>query len=491
MKASEFKISRNFDTCKFQSNKYEPSIILHPTERTSRANLMIEVFFNDELAAVIPCEKDYMIANVPVIAAKYREGSNFRDEETDGKSVFQLKLDDDPHLWCITPELVCQFISVLYHGTVAFNVSNAIGFCILSDLLGCSQFFEYGKAWVCENMKSEIVVDAWNCGGWFDESCLDFLKLSSEFDMDQLYNQISKLDVVKFTKFMDSLGDLKRIDAKMWSYLILEWISEQQENVENHMNLILRTSSNLIAEKHKLRYFLKIYNKLGNESLKMRCKEHFFNDVDMAIEKPQLSQHYLRYQLFKQIYIYQRDGTETPPDYCVPGYCVEEDCSRNWSEGCTSFENKTFQNVCLFSEAIDTQIPVLSWKLKIYYVRDYDSSCGDLIEMIGLTLHGSSAISKNNGPGYYWHVRDSVLLTEESEESASHQKSDEKIEPSIPYGSKLNEHDIVEMRYHQHKGELEFLVNEVSQGIAFTKITEQSYMFAVNLQWPTMVEIVE
>jgi len=251
---------------------------------------MIEVFFNDELAAVIPCDKKLMIANVPVIAAKYRDGSNFRDEETDGKSVFKLKLDDEPNLWCITPELVRQFISVLYLETVDFNVSNAIGFCILSDLWGCSQIFEYGKAWVRENMKSEIVVDAWNCGGWFDESCLEFLKLSSEVDMDQLYNQISKLDFVKFTKFMNSLGDLKRIDAKMLSYLNLEWISEQQQNVENHMNLILRTSLNLIAETHKFRYFLKIYDKLENESLKMRFKEHFFNDVDMAIEKPQLSQ---------------------------------------------------------------------------------------------------------------------------------------------------------------------------------------------------------
>jgi len=459
---------------------------------------MIEVFFNDELAAVIPCDKKLMIANVPVIAAKYRDGSNFRDEETDGKSVFNLKLDDEPNLWCITPELVRQFISVLYLETVDFNVSNAIGFCILSDLWGCSQIFEYGKAWVRENMKSEIVVDAWNCGGWFDESCLEFLKLSSEVDMDQLYNQISKLDFVKFTKFMNSLGDLKRIDAKMLSYLNLEWISEQQQNVENHMNLILRTSLNLIAEKHKFRYFSKIYDKLENESLKMRCKEHFFNDIDMAIEKPQLSQHDLtRYQLFKQVYTYHRERTDTwlchhPRSKIDPDYCVEEGCSGNWFEdGCTSFENKSLQNVCLFSEAIDTRIPVLSWKLKMYYGSGYDDNNGDLIEMIGLQLHGSSAILKNNGPGYYWHVGDSILLTEESEESASHEKSDEKIEPTIPYGSKLNEHDIVEMKFYQHKGELEFLVNEVSQGIAFTKITEQSYMFAVNLQWPNVVEIIE
>merc|ERR1711957_733745 len=46
----------------------------------------------------------------------------------------------------------------------------------------------------------------------------------------------------------------------------------------------------LIAEQHKLRYYLKIYDKLESEALKNKCREHMFKEIDMEIERPQVEQ---------------------------------------------------------------------------------------------------------------------------------------------------------------------------------------------------------
>jgi len=323
---------------------------------------------------VIPCEKSYVTSNVPAIAGKYREGSNFRDKKNDGISVYELNFDLDP-------QLVCDFIEIIYSGDLYFDSKNAIGFCILADCLNCAEFFEHGKKWVCANMKSEMMVDAWNYGDWFHESCLEYVQNSPELEIDQLYDQIGKLNLNKLNKFMEFINVSKKIGNGMLVYLKLEWISEQL-NVDRYIDVLLKTDLSLIAEQHKLRYFLKICNNLESENLKNECREHMFKKLDRAIKRPQVDNTDLsRYNYF-------RFSDEVP---------------ENKFDASTTFSYQGENWLFLYSDEIQKDIPVISWRIKVLVFGTKEN----IFNEPNLCSFGIHEISKDRNFG--WNTTESKL----------------------------------------------------------------------------------
>ena len=51
-KTPPIRLTRNFETSKYQNDQYKPELILHPSEQTSNADLLIEVVKNNELQAI-------------------------------------------------------------------------------------------------------------------------------------------------------------------------------------------------------------------------------------------------------------------------------------------------------------------------------------------------------------------------------------------------------------------------------------------------------
>lgn len=104
-----FNFTKNYENSHYTSKYYNQEIIFHPTKITYNADLCFEVWNYSELKGVIPCHKNFVIENIPVVAAKYRDGSNFTDEKNkDGISVYKIEG------YGFGPKLVCQFIAGFY-----------------------------------------------------------------------------------------------------------------------------------------------------------------------------------------------------------------------------------------------------------------------------------------------------------------------------------------------------------------------------------------
>ena len=133
----KIKITRNLSCVEYKG--YDDVEIWHPTQATSDATLIIEVLRDGKLQGVIPCSKDLMIGNIPVIAAKFKQDffkgfngiSRFRQDQHKGIDIFKLETD-------MPAEFVCQFIEGIYNGVFDIMIWNVIEFCILADFLQCS-----------------------------------------------------------------------------------------------------------------------------------------------------------------------------------------------------------------------------------------------------------------------------------------------------------------------------------------------------------------
>ena len=91
-KTKTIKITPNFEDLTYTSKHYKPEIIFNPTKITDKADLCFEIWEANEIKGVVPCDKQFMMKNVPVVAGKYREGNNFKDDKNeDGVSIYKLE----------------------------------------------------------------------------------------------------------------------------------------------------------------------------------------------------------------------------------------------------------------------------------------------------------------------------------------------------------------------------------------------------------------
>ena len=174
-------------------------------------------------------------------------------------------------------------------------------------------------------------------------------------------------------------------------HLKLGWIIEQSTVDKYVDSLLLKTDLSSIAEKYKLRYFLKMYDKLGSEALKNKCREHMFKEIDIAVKIPQ-KDHYVRYNYFKY-------SDETNKDSFLD---------------CASYQNSEEQFLVLYSDEIQKDIPVISWRIQVLDFGEADDSAEDF----AIGIHDAAAVNMYNGDEaivrqcYTWSMNHQNLCSE-------------------------------------------------------------------------------
>ena len=177
----KIKITRNISCAEYQG--YDDVEIFHPTNASSDATLIIEVLKDGELQGVIPCNKDLMIGNIPVIAAKFKKDffkgfngiSRFRQDQHKGIATFKLETSYLPDTF-LPAEYVCQFIEGIYDGFFEIETWNVFPFYVLADYLQCSAITNDLKNYINSNMCNYSLVEAWAFSDCFQESCLNFVR---------------------------------------------------------------------------------------------------------------------------------------------------------------------------------------------------------------------------------------------------------------------------------------------------------------------------
>ena len=122
-----------------------------------------------------------------------------------------------------------------------------------------------------------------------------------------------------------------------------------------------------------------------------------------------------------------------------------------------------------YSIPLDRNIDVFSWRLELEHFDDN-----------GLIAIG---ISEKISPfgGFHWYNRRKSEYFEEDGYLGSCCCRDNDLFEDV-YGVQiLNTNDIIELKFHQKDNKLEFLVNEVSQGIAFDNIPKANYRLVVSM----------
>ena len=94
-------------TClEYKTNHGAP--IFHAATRDQNSDLMIKIFHPDgDLRGCIPCDEALIIQHIDTIKLKFRQGSIWSKKIERGLKVFDLITE-------IEPELVCDFIKIIY-----------------------------------------------------------------------------------------------------------------------------------------------------------------------------------------------------------------------------------------------------------------------------------------------------------------------------------------------------------------------------------------
>lgn len=156
----------------YSSENYKTEVIFCPPKVGCNADLCFEIWDDDSLKGVIPCYKEFISDNAPVVAAKFRDGSNLTNE--DGLSIFKIEG------YNFKPELVCEFVASFFDGKLDLRFDNIMDFYSVADFFGCTDILKSIKNVVKDNivdgMSNTMLVKAWSHGETFKKSCLNFIE---------------------------------------------------------------------------------------------------------------------------------------------------------------------------------------------------------------------------------------------------------------------------------------------------------------------------
>ena len=107
---------------------------------------MIKIFHPDgDLRGCIPVDEALIIQHIDTIKLKFRQGSIWSKKIERGLRVFDLITE-------IEPELVCDFIKIIYEGQTVLNSKNGIAFYQLADYLQVTSLSSRLREYVLKNV---------------------------------------------------------------------------------------------------------------------------------------------------------------------------------------------------------------------------------------------------------------------------------------------------------------------------------------------------
>ena len=222
----------------------------HAKTADFNCDLLIKVSNLDgKLQGCIPCDKALIIEHVDQIKTKFNEnsGTSWSEKEEHGLSVFDLTTH-------IEPELVRDFIKIIYEGKIQLNQTNGIPFYNLADFLLVEKLKVPVREYVMSHVDNETLIDTWALvepEDLFQKPCMDFVK-SDDFDPDLMLEEVGKLTIGKFIEFLEKVSESLR------SYDLIElrcnWLKENPGD-ENFERVILGADFVGVSNEDKLEFY--------------------------------------------------------------------------------------------------------------------------------------------------------------------------------------------------------------------------------------------
>lgn len=315
----------------------------------------------------------------------------------------------------------------------------------IADCFGCSKVLKNAESVVTKNMSNKILIEAWSYGTTFRKTCLEFVEKSNNFDTNQLLNDIGKLS-------LDDLNELikcvKSFGAEDLVKLQLKWIIDQTD-FHDYGKMISKLDFTKINEKDRFNFYFRIINKLDRVMSKTElneCRDHIFKSVDFSAHSFKLTR--IKEQRFHFEYDYAEEELRT--------------ISLNDHDYPERHTLKGHKDSRIYSQKIPSTVETASLKFKI----TYDGGLG-----IGIAnIDKPETIWK----GFLWDPNEAEVYIDGNYEFD---------EDDHKYGEQYDKmtNEVIEIRFHQAKKELEFFINNKSQGIPkpFTNLPDAEYEFTV------------
>merc|ERR1712071_118952 len=211
--------------------------------------------------------KDFAIANIPVIAGKYRHGHNFRNETKRDIDVYKLEYDGEP-------EAVSTFLAGVFNGELELTSDNALEFHHLADYLQCLETKTLIKNYICENMDNNMLLRAWAFGDDFKESCEQFIAKTEVFDCEMFLNEICLLSWGQLQHLINKVGGGFNMKGSMLVRLLLKWL-DHSSNKQFCAELTMSVDFENVRSDDREKYFSAILDDLELELIKSCWKKIF------------------------------------------------------------------------------------------------------------------------------------------------------------------------------------------------------------------------
>ena len=473
-----FKISRVVS--KFKSKHYDDSLIFHPSDETSIPSLLIEVINNKELVGVIPCaNKDFICLNIPVIGARFKKDNKYRSREKDGVPIYELK--GDLKTTTFEPQTVCDFIKGMTTGDLDVSFSNAVKFCRLADFWNCEQIFQSVESFVNDNMANEMFVDAWDFGVNFSESCSDYVKKYPGFIDEIIIRDIGRMEIGSLGAFAVECYGCGVDNAEM-IMLMVEWFKVNPTETQCK-NLILSNDFSDITDDNKMRIYIDIsMNFAASESDFLKeFADKIFKDMNLSVadligQKP-LQSKKLECQIFCKIGN-DDDVFNTIQEEVSTNVLEIKDDGKTWTavspEASLTLKEQSWK-IKLENNSSDhfTYIGIINTDVKGYHSVQESDHDEEMTELACYKMQISSGSVK----AQHW------LWNDEQDARSSFRRVPRfEFKTAKNYGGNdMGKIETVEVKFYQEKRQLEFVVNGVTQGIAYSDIKVCNYRLFVEV----------
>ena len=283
----KIKLDINFDRISFNfsiddlknKEEYKDVKIFNPIQATVKSDLLIKIVDAKELMVIIPCHKDFLVDNIPVIGAKFRENTNWVKEQINNIDTFTIDYQavknpsfeqsncdskcvvaNGPLVFAWT---LCDLFAAIYRGYITFGefshqddtglpkdvgIRKAFKFYYAADYLQCIQIKNEAESYICKNLTTPCLIEAWNIGTYFEEHCSIFMDSDPGFHSHKILDCVNEIFEENFFTFIDA-DRLSSFLNKSKSYLqdgmfiniLICWFNDNINKTSTPISIVNKT----------------------------------------------------------------------------------------------------------------------------------------------------------------------------------------------------------------------------------------------------------